>query len=344
MRRLLAPLVMLFICCSGSLTPVFGQAQCVISLNMVNNSRYVYASDEECGYVWPFEHSVPFGVWGIDSNVGAKQNADQFDGWWKPCSDLRVDWNSCANDYVKPDSGQRLNFPDAAGLYPYPANGYPFTDSYAWNDTVPLVGGNSRCVDQYSPCGANVYGSAGTSVGVSPVVDYDGDGVVDAGGCLDLNGYEAWVTGNYMSAYELDWNNDDFIGRLYFPDVKVTLRCTPDACFAVGDNNFDGWVDDIANQTSPDYLYPYAYLNDWSELSYATQPGVPTKRFDATIRIGRFSGYYSGPYPCNPYEEQNCWMQGGNWDYNSCSCQYYDPCNQTGPGPHPQPVQPCYAY
>jgi len=323
MKRSLVPLLILFLGWSGSQATAFGQAQCVISLNMVNNSRYVYASDEECGYYWPFEHSVPFGVWGISSNVGTMRNADQFDGWWKPCSDLRVDWNSCANDYVKPDwNCRRLNFPDWNGLYPYPANNYPFADPYSWNDSVPAAGGSSRCVDQYSPCGPNVYGSAGTAVGVPPVEDWDGDGWADAGGCQALDGYEVWMVNNYMSAYELDWNNNDFVGRLYFPDVKVTLRCTPNNCFAVGDNNFDGWPDDVGNQASPEYMYPYAYMNDWGEVSYATTPGVPTKRFDATIRIGSFSAYYSGPYPCSQYDEQNCWMQGGRWDSYNCNCQY----------------------
>ena len=305
--------------------PAFGQAECVFSVNPVNHNRYVYSSDEECGFVWPFEHSVPFGVWGINSNVGSRQNADQFKGWAKPCSDLRVDWNSCANEYVKPDLNcSRLNFPDQAGLYPYPANGYPFTDSYSWNDNVPLAGGTATCVDQFSPCGANVYGSTGVRVGVSAVVDYDGDYIPDAGGCKDLDGYVIRVQDNHMTAYEMDWNGDDIVGKLYFPNIEVTLRCTPDACFAVGDNNYDGWADDVNNQFSSEYKWPILYEDDYGRISYPSTPGVPFKRIDATIRIGRMSAYYSGPYP-NPYPEPDP-----------------DPCMQ--PQDPRMEMQPCYVY
>lgn len=45
---------------------------------MSNNNRYAYDTAEEC---WPNGHSVPFGNWGVSSNVGSKQNANQFEGW-----------------------------------------------------------------------------------------------------------------------------------------------------------------------------------------------------------------------------------------------------------------------
>jgi hypothetical protein len=296
---------------------------CSFSVSMVNHNRYAYDTAEECS----FPHSVPFGNWGVSSNVGTKQDADQFRGWNNPCSELKVEWNSCSVDYVKPDLDcRRLNFPDPAGLFPYPANGYPFSDRFFYNDSVPPYG-SSTCVDQYSPCGPSVYGGGGVTVGVSPQVDYDGDGIADAGGCKDLDGYWVLVQQNFMTLYELDpRDRDDLIESLYFPDVWAPLTCTPDACFAVSDSNFDGWIDDIGNQFSSEYMWPTLYQDNHDVICYPSDPGVPCKRIDATVRIGRVSAYYSGPTPwsCDPYAEQDCYNRGGIWNSSSCTCNCYD--------------------
>lgn len=320
MKRALTFLILLPVFALCASQPVFGQAQCVFSVSMVNHNRYAYDTAEEC----IFPHTVPWGNWGVSSNVGSKRDADQFKGWDKPCSELKVEWNSCSRGYVKPDLDcQRLNFPDRAGAFPYPANGYPFTDSYSHNNNVPAAGGTDTCVDQYSPCGPNVYGGASSSFGVSAVVDYDGDGIMDAGGCKDLDGYQIGVQQNFMTVYELDSpDSDDVVNSLYYPTVWATLRCTPDACFAVNDNNFDGWIDDIGNQFSSEYVQPNMYQDNLNRISYATDPGVPAKRIDATIRIGRVSGYYSGPRPCDPWAEQECNSMGYpyRWNPDTCTC------------------------
>jgi len=188
---------------------IFAQGgQCSFTINMSNNNRYAYDTAEEC---WPNVHSVPFGNWGVSSNVGSKQDANQFEGWNPGCSystpRAQVQWNSCSVDYVKPDLDcQRLNFPDYAGLFPYPTNNdppnnYPFSDPFFYNNSVPPYG-NSRCVDQYSPCGPNIYGTATVTVGVSAQADLDGDDIADAGGCMDLQGAYAGVENNFMTLYE----------------------------------------------------------------------------------------------------------------------------------------------
>jgi hypothetical protein len=329
-------LPVLALCASQS---VFGQAQCTFTVSMVNHNRYAYDTAEEClACPTPPCHSTPTGVWGVSSNVGSKMDADQFKGWTKACSELKVDWNSCSREYVKPDLDcHRLNFPDPAGAYPYPANGYPFADSYGHNNNVPAVGGTDTCVDQYSPCGYNVYGTATASFGVSPVADWDGDGIMDAGGCKDLDGYYIGVQQNFMTVYEMDWpDSDDVINSLYYPNVWATLTCSPEGCFVVNDNNFDGWIDDIGNQFSSEYVQPTLYQDNHDRISYATDPGVLAKRIDATIRIGRVNGYYSGPYPtsCDPWQEQHCYNRGGTWDSFNCMCS----CEQ-----YPYMMQ-CYYY
>jgi len=301
-----------------------GQAVCSFSISMVNHNRYAYDTAEECSCC----HSIPFGNWGVSSNVGSKQDTNQFQGWSGSCSQVKVQWNSCSREYVKPDLDcRRLNFPDPAGQVPYPGNGYPFTDSYGHNNSVPIAGGTHTCVDQYSPCGPNVYGTVGSHVGVSAIQDWDGDNIMDTGGCKDLDGYQIGVQQNFMTVYELDWEGDDLINSLYFPTVWVTLRCTPETCLALNDNNFDGWLDDIHNRGSSEYVQPYLYQDNHGRISYATDSGVLAKRIDATIRIGRVSGYYSGPYPpgyCgNPSGEEQCINQGWpyQWDSTACVCR-----------------------
>lgn len=285
------PAVFLILFGSCLVRPAFAQPRCTLGVQMVNHNRYAYETAEECSR---FFHSVPWGNWGVSSNVGSKQDTDQFKGWRQPCSQLKVEWNSCSENsrYRSPNY---LNFPNQFVAYPYPANGYPFSDSYLWNDTVPPFG-NTYNVDQYSPCGTNVYGGFQVSLTVPPPVDYDGDGVFDAGGCADLDGYALNVQQNFMSVYELDApDSDDLVESLYFPDVSVVLSCTADVCFAVGDANYDGWIDDIYDQSSADYKWPTLYQDNKNVTCRPSDASVPCKRIDAAIRIGRVTSYYAEP-------------------------------------------------
>jgi hypothetical protein len=285
------------------LSEAHAQNTCSVSFVMINHNRYVYETDEECGPI----HSSPWGNWGVSSNVGDQQNTDQFKGWGGPCSNTKVEWNSCSVEYVHPDPDcQRLNFPNWSGTYPYPANGYPYSDSYTWNDLVPPYG-TDRCVDQYSPCGVNEYGGAVVDYWVSTPFDLECDGVFERGGCLDLNGSTITVQNNFMTLYELDTleTGDDLVQTLNFPDVSETVSCDLYGCHAVGDNNLDGWIDDVGNQFSPSYKWPILYQDDWGATCYPGDPGVPCKRVDATIRIGRLSGRFIGT-PCDPYCDLSC--------------------------------------
>lgn len=282
----------ILLCIFGSclLIPARAQSRCIIDVSMVNHNRYAYETAEECSR---FFHSAPWGNWGVSSNVGGKRDADQFKGWRQPCTQTKVEWNSCS-ERSRYRSSSYLNFPNSSVAYPLPKNGYPLSDSYFWNDTVPPQGGSYH-VDQYSPCGPNVYGGFQLNQAVAARVDDDGDGIFDTGGCAALNGLKLTVQGNYMSVYELDApDGDDLVESLYFPDVTVTLRCTPEACFAVGDNNYNGWIDGISKQSSSVYKWPRLYQDNDGIICSPTTPFVPCKRIDATIRVGRVSGYYIG--------------------------------------------------
>jgi hypothetical protein len=150
-------------------------------------------------------------------------------------------------------------------------------------------------VDQFSPYGHNVYGETRVNLTVPDPADSNGDGILDSGGCLSLNGETLTVQNNYMTVYEIDLpDSDDLVQTLYYPDVSVALNCTVGTCLALGDNNYDGWLDDMDNPTSPAYRWPNRYQDPAGLLSLATDPGVPAKRIDATIRIGYVRGSYNG--------------------------------------------------
>jgi hypothetical protein len=286
------------------ISDVRAQSVCTVSLTTVNHNRYAYETDEECTAGL---HTVPWGNWGVNSNVGKVRDADQFKGWRQSCSEVKVEWNSCSVNYLHPDQNcERLNYPDRAGIYPpNPGNGYPFSDPYGWNDSVPPYGGTT-CVDQYSPCGFNQYGGAQVSYLVSTPRDLNCDGAFDSGGCLDLNGFTFTVRNNFMTVYELDSpDSDDLVESMYFPDLTITMNCDAYGCYAAGDNNFDGWIDDINDQFSPAYKWPTVYQDDLDAICYPSDPGVPCKRIDTTVRIGRFSGFINQA-PCDPVCNPDC--------------------------------------
>ncbi|HKX28764.1 MAG TPA: hypothetical protein VJ302_13780 [Blastocatellia bacterium] len=277
--------------------------QCTIYVGLVNHNRYAYETDEECsGPV----HTVPWGNWGVNSNVGSVQDTDQFKGWRQSCSEVKVEWNSCSVNYAHPDQNcERLNFPNWGDTYPHPANGYPFTDPYGWNDSTP-PSGPTTCVDQYSPCGFNQYGSVAATYRVSSPKDFNCDGTFESGGCQDLNGMSFTVRNNFMTVYELDKpDRDDLIQSMYFPDLTVTLKCDAARCYAVGDNDLDGLIDDVNNQFSPEYKWPTLYQDDWDAVCYPGDPRVPCKRIDTTIRIGRLNGALNRT-PCDPVCNSGC--------------------------------------
>jgi hypothetical protein len=281
-------LLLVFVVCLAE--AVFGQSRCVINANLVNHNRYAYQTAEECGR---FFHTSPWGNWGVNSNVGTRRDTDQFKGWHQHCSQTKVEWNSCSVR-SRYRTTAYLNLPNFLFAYPYPANGYPFADPFNWNDSVPPYG-SAYYADQYSPCGPSIHGSFLLVLPVSQRRDTDNDGIPDAGGCADLNDRPLNVRQNFMTVYELDSpDSDDLIESLYFPDLEVTLRCTPDGCVAVGDDDLDGWPDDLNDQSSQKYQWPVLYQDNRNVICRPTDPGVPCKRIDATIRIGNVLGYYLG--------------------------------------------------
>jgi hypothetical protein len=286
MKRLFFPLLIL----CGLVPATLGQPRCVLKIELVNHNRYAYRTAEECGR---FFHSAPWGNWGVNSNLGTRLDTNQFQGWRQPCTNTKVEWNSCS-ERSRYRSASYLNFPNLQIVYPYPANGYPFADPWSWNDLVPPHG-FAHNVDQYSPCGPNVYGRVELSLSVSSQRDLNGDGVADAGGCADLHGQPLKVEQNFMTLYELDApDSDDLIQSLYFPNLDIVLNCTPGRCVPADDADENGEPDDLRNPASPAYQWPVLYQDHRGVICRPGDPGVPCKRIDAAIRIGRASGHYFG--------------------------------------------------
>jgi uncharacterized protein (TIGR03437 family) len=75
----------------------------------------------------------------------------------------------------------------------------------------------------------NVHGTKYVDVGVRCPVDTNGDGVLDQGGCKDLQGYSSGT--NFMSVYELDpICCDQLVQTVYFPQVTVQMTCDALGC------------------------------------------------------------------------------------------------------------------
>lgn len=166
-------------------------ATCIITKAAHNRNRKVLAPvsgvhiSVECS--WP--HSVPWGIWGVSSNVGGVSGKNQFKGWAELGSLEHREWNSCTSDYP------------------------PINCTY-YND--------ANCTKQITDHGINTYGQVGTQYTVSCPRRYT-DGTW-RGGCKDFEGNNITLSQNFMTLYEKDLPDaDDLVQSLYFPNLSRTL-------------------------------------------------------------------------------------------------------------------------
>ena len=200
-----------------------GHGFCQLSYSGRNKDRKVMGPvSTECSA----PHTVPFGNWGVNSNVGSRIDGHQFQGWclnhWacdndgnceRHCTDRWYEWNSC-------------------------------TTSSLWAPTNCTLYNSNGCTQQVTKRGMNTHGTAATDIAVSCPSDSDGDGFCDTGGCADVSSF---TTSNWMTLYELDPRDfDDRVQKLNFPRVTVSLSCRAMSC----DSETSSWV-------SPNsYKYP----------------------------------------------------------------------------------------
>ena len=189
---------------------------CIFAVEGQNRNRTVAGTiNTECGWVTPppFEHDPPFGNWGVDSNYGTRSDTDQFRGWKHLDGPFgKLQWNSCTTD--KPE-------------YWPPNCDYYNANNCTTQQTVPLSAVVTHGVMTYrtssTPC--PVPGTVGNEQG---------------SGCRVYEGASVSQTSNYMTLYELDAGEDDWIDKLYFPGTSATLSgCTHDEC----PGQITSWVD-----------------------------------------------------------------------------------------------------
>lgn len=212
----------------GVLSVASAYAQyCMIQFNLRNADRYIWGApwNAECSGL----HSSPFGNFGVSSNVGDLQDSNQFPGWEYE-SDGTYEWNACKKDYPPPNCT-------------YYNAGSACDEQVTW---APSYG-------QYGN-----YGGGWVHFPVICPIDWNEDGVVDTGGCLNLDGQTFRISGNFASVYELDWpDSNDFIRTMYHPDLAVTLHCPSwYYCEAVA----SGWV------------FPYQWQDEWGVLWDPSDP------------------------------------------------------------------------
>ena len=186
------------------------QGFCHISYSGVNKNRKVMGPvSAEC----PDEgHSVPFGNWGVTSNVGHKVDGHQFQGW---CKDH---WACDNND----ECGRHCT--DWRGWYEWNS----CTTWSRWKPPNNTLYNSNAFTQQVTTRGTNTHGSTATYVYVSCPTDSNGDGICDAGGCDELSSFSS---SNWMTLYELDFADDDeVVQSMYFPSVTVSLSCTAMSC------------------------------------------------------------------------------------------------------------------
>ncbi len=188
---------------------------CVIAFKGQNRHRTVSGYlDAECAPVtFPTQwHDPPWGNWGVSSNYGSKENADQFKGWKR--KGRQRQWNSCTiyAEYTPPNP----DYYNSSDNRSQESNGIVTHGVMEFRNTV-------SCPDP---------------------ADYDADPPV---GCASVEGWDIRQFENYMTIYELDSpDRDDLIETLYFPGTSVTLRsCDHDGC----PERTSGWVD-LSSSTS----------------------------------------------------------------------------------------------
>ena len=198
----------------------WGQEVCVVTIKGQNQERKVTGEvnvecGDECYGPLIFCHTAPFGNWGVYSNYGGVTDTDQFKGWNEPSLDTKEQWNSCTTD--------------VAEYWPPNCDYYNVNSCSTQASTDIVTHGTIIYRNSPRPC---------LAPGITPPPDF-------YVGC-SLQGGTVSQTGNYMTLYELDFDGNDLVTELSFPDTSVTLTCNYEGC----SQQVTTWKDDN-NSTIP---------------------------------------------------------------------------------------------
>ena len=162
-------------------------------------------------------HSAPFGNWGVNSNYGQINDTWQFRGTtWQDGDIKKLQWNSCTTDVEE--------------FHPPNCQYYNRDGCTTQGSDSTVTHGTMNFRTEVTQCPAQ-------------------EGISEEGpGCTVYEGTRAIQTLNYMELWELDWDGNDFVETLYFPQTSLTLTgCTRDGC----PQKQTGWLDKDSD-TDPD--------------------------------------------------------------------------------------------
>lgn len=257
MRRSVAVVAVGIFLLFASLYDLSAQGFCQLSHSSLNKDRKVMGPvSAECPgdavHCFPvLEHSIPFGNWGVSSNVGHVIDGHQFNGW-------------CRNHHACDNYGNcGSHCTDPRGWYEWNS----CTTHPQWAPQVPVnctLYNSNGCTQQVTTRGVNTHGSTATYVYVSCPYDSDGDGFCDSGGCEDV--YYFYSGNSWMTLYEIDiCDEDERVQRLNFPSITVSLNCDAMSC----------------NSVTTSWLSPTSYATPSSPVTFA--------RLAVRVNWGRFS-------------------------------------------------------
>lgn len=185
-----------------------------------------------------FNHSVPFGNWGVSSNVGTRKDGHQFQGW---DYGSKIEWNSCTRDFppgpcrdvitgyicVNPD-GSVCPVMETVSECASPCSLREVTETICpfYNHNFdPAIGFFTQ---QITRTGENTYGGLTVSYPVG-CPRYDSSGVYVGGGCRDVG--QVSLAQNSMTLYELDpVDEHELVQALFFPNLNAALTCDEWGC------------------------------------------------------------------------------------------------------------------
>ncbi len=190
---------------------------CVFSYSGENRSREIGASSSmtaECG---GDGHTAPFGNWGVTSNYGHAEDANQFPGWKRGTAsgsgDEIWEWNSCTGPPGSAFGRGNIKYYNGSSGGPHSPYDY-----------------------QYSTRGTAEHG---TRIYRKPI-DCEGSWAEPQPSATGCKATGSWTNPtNHMSLYELDRTGNSLVTTLYFPGTTVALSCDYYECT----ERASGWQD-----------------------------------------------------------------------------------------------------
>jgi hypothetical protein len=167
--------------------PMYG---CIGYIKLQNLNRRVWGPVNgecsgdliNCFPIPPFGHTVPWGNWGVNSNLNSKSNDRQYSGW--RMNGDHEEWNTCTSEFPPPDGGYYNYQDDTTQTTDVGEEAYATSGTFAWNefctvyqDYVITIEGNYVDLYELDPCDEDEYIASMTYQDMSVTLSCTGSGV-----------------------------------------------------------------------------------------------------------------------------------------------------------------------